>query len=137
MLFRSKEIYQRELRTSIPVIVYVAPSGARAASAGVWIAQAADVLAMAPIANIGSSTPINSTGANLPSDERRKAVNDAAAGLSALAAAHHRNAHWAVVAVTKASNLTSGEALRSNVIDAVAPSLPALLRQLEIGRAHV
>jgi membrane-bound serine protease (ClpP class) len=126
-----KEIYQRELREKIPVIVYVGPSGARAASAGVWLSQAADVLAMAPIANIGSSTPIDSSGQNLGSDLRRKVINDAAASLKALAAAHHRNTSWPVVAVTKASNLTTQQALAMNVIDAVAPSVPALLRKLD------
>jgi len=126
-----KEIYQRELRSTIPVIVYVGPNGARAASAGVWVSQAADVLAMAPIANIGSSTPIDSSGKNLGSDLRRKVINDAAASLKALAAAHHRNTSWPVVAVTKASNLTSQQALSMNVIDAISPSIPALLRKLD------
>ena len=126
-----KEIYQRELREKIPVIVYVAPSGARAASAGVWLSQAADVLAMSPISNIGSSTPIDSSGQNLGSDLRRKVINDAAASLRALAAAHKRNTTWPVLAVTKASNLTARQALAKNVIDVIAPSLPALLRQLD------
>jgi membrane-bound serine protease (ClpP class) len=126
-----KEIYQRELREKIPVIVYVAPNGSRAASAGVWLSQAADVLAMSPISNIGSSTPIDSSGQNISSDLRRKVINDAAASLKALAAAHHRNTTWPVLAVTKASNLTSQQALSMNVIDVIAPSLPALLRQLD------
>ena len=126
-----KAIYQRELREKVPVIVYVAPSGARAASAGVWLSQAADVLAMSPISNIGSSTPIDSSGANISSDLRRKVINDAAASLKALAAAHQRNTTWPVLAVTKASNLTAQQALKMNVIDAIAPSLPALLRQLD------
>jgi len=126
-----KEIYQRELREKIPVIVYVAPNGARAASAGVWVSQAADVLAMSPISNIGSSTPIDSSGQNLGSDLRRKVINDAAASLKALAAAHERNTTWPVLAVTKASNLTAQQALSMNVVDAIAPSLPALLRQLD------
>jgi membrane-bound serine protease (ClpP class) len=126
-----KEIYQRELREKIPVIVYVAPSGARAASAGVWLSQAADVLAMSPISNIGSSTPIDSSGQNIGSDLRRKVINDAAASLRALAAAHKRNTTWPVLAVTKASNLTARQALAMNVIDVVAPSLPTLLRRLD------
>ncbi len=126
-----KAIYQRELRTKVPVIVYVAPSGARAASAGVWVSQAADVLAMSPVSNIGSSTPIDSSGQNIGSDLRRKVINDAAASLRALAAAHHRNTTWPVLAVTKASNLTAQEALRMHVIDTIAPTLPGLLRQLD------
>ncbi|HJX47410.1 MAG TPA: hypothetical protein VJ375_06155, partial [Gaiellaceae bacterium] len=126
-----KTIYTAELNAKLPVIVYVSPDGARAASAGVWISQAADVLAMAPTTNIGSSTPIDSSGANLGSDLRRKVINDAAASLTALAAAHHRNTTWPAKAVRVASNLTSSEALHMNVIDLVAPSLPALLDKLD------
>src|SRR5260370_4643926 len=74
-----RSIYQKELSLKVPVIVYVAPSGARAASAGVWISEAGDVLAMSPTSNIGSSTPINSSGGNVGSDLRRKVINDAAA----------------------------------------------------------
>ncbi len=126
-----RKVYRRELSSKIPVIVYVAPDGARAASAGVWIGQAADVLAMAPQTNIGSSTPISVGGEDIQADLRRKVVNDAAASLRALAKSHGRNAAWADAAVRKASNLTAGEALEQNVIDAVAPTLPELLRQLE------
>jgi membrane-bound serine protease (ClpP class) len=126
-----KTIYTAELNAKLPVIVYVSPDGARAASAGVWIAQAADVLAMAPTTNIGSSTPIDSSGRNLGSDLRRKVINDAAASLTALAAAHHRNTTWPAEAVRKASNLTASQALRMHVIDLVAPSLPALLKKLD------
>jgi membrane-bound serine protease (ClpP class) len=126
-----KTIYTAELNAKVPVIVYVSPDGARAASAGVWIAQAADVLAMAPTTNIGSSTPIDSSGKNLGSDLRRKVVNDAAASLTALAATHHRNTTWPAKAVRQASNLTAEQALHLHVIDLVAPSLPALLDRLE------
>ncbi len=126
-----RSIYQKELASKIPVIVYVSPSGARAASAGVWIAEAADVLAMSPVSNIGSSTPIDSSGQNLGSDLRRKVINDAARSLQSLAADHHRNTKWPVLAVTKASNLTSQQALKMHVIDTIAPSLPALLKQLD------
>src|SRR5262245_41548188 len=117
-----KTIYQAELASKVPVIVYVSPEGARAASAGVWVAQAADVLAMAPTTNIGSSTPIDSSGQNLGSDLRRKVVNDAVASLTALAAANHRNTTWPEKAVRKASNLTADEALQMNVIDFVEPT---------------
>jgi membrane-bound serine protease (ClpP class) len=126
-----KTIYTAELNAKLPVIVYVSPDGARAASAGVWISQAADVLAMAPTTNIGSSTPIDSSGGNLGSDLRRKVINDAAASLTALAAAHHRNTTWPAKAVRVASNLTAEEALKMHVIDVVAPTLPALLRKLD------
>ncbi|HST18430.1 MAG TPA: nodulation protein NfeD [Gaiellaceae bacterium] len=126
-----RKIVQKELSLKIPVLVYVAPEGARAASAGVWIAQAADVLAMAPQTNIGSSTPIQGNGANIGTDLRRKVVNDAAASLRGLAKSHGRNAAWADAAVRKASNLTAREALSMNVIDLIAPTLPALLRKVD------
>jgi membrane-bound serine protease (ClpP class) len=126
-----KKIYTAELDAKLPVIVYVSPEGARAASAGVWIAQAADVLAMAPTTNIGSSTPIDSSGQNLGSDLRRKVINDAAASLTALAATHKRNTTWPALAVRKASNLTAEQALRIHVIDVVSPTLPALLKKLD------
>jgi membrane-bound serine protease (ClpP class) len=126
-----KTIYQAELASKVPVIVYVSPAGARAASAGVWVSQAADVLAMSPVSNIGSSTPIDSSGGNLGSDLRRKVINDAVKSLTALAAAHHRNTKWPERAVRVASNLTAQQALKMHVIDAIAPTLPALLKQLD------
>jgi membrane-bound serine protease (ClpP class) len=126
-----KDIYQAELDSQVPVIVYVSPAGARAASAGVWIGEAADVLAMAPQTNIGSSTPIDVGGGNIQSDLRRKVINDAAASLKTLARNHGRNEQWAELAVRKASNLTEYEALERNVIDVVAPSLPALLDKID------
>jgi membrane-bound serine protease (ClpP class) len=126
-----RTIVKHELSSKIPVIVYVSPPGARAASAGVWISEAADELAMAPATNIGSSTPIDSSGANLGSDLRRKVINDAAASLSSLAKFHGRNQAWAQLAVRKASNLPADRALQMNVIDDVSPSLPALLNKID------
>jgi membrane-bound serine protease (ClpP class) len=126
-----KTIYQAELASKVPVIVYVSPEGARAASAGVWVSQAADVLAMSPTTNIGSSTPIDSSGKNLGSDLRRKVIHDSVASLKALAATHHRNTEWPAKAVTVASNLTAQQALAMHVIDFVAPTLPALLKTLD------
>jgi membrane-bound serine protease (ClpP class) len=126
-----KEIYEAELASRIPVIVYVSPDGARAASAGVWIGQAGDILAMAPQTNIGSSTPINVGGEDIQKDLRNKVVNDAAASLKALAGEHGRNVKWADDAVRKASNLTAREALRMNVIDVIAPNLPTLLNDVD------
>jgi membrane-bound serine protease (ClpP class) len=126
-----RKIVKRELSLKIPVIVYVAPGGARAASAGVWIAQASDLLAMAPNTNIGSSTPIQGNGQNIDSDLRRKVVNDAAASLRGLAKSHGRNAAWADAAVRHASNLTAAEALQMNVIDTIAPTLPQLLDKID------
>jgi membrane-bound serine protease (ClpP class) len=126
-----RKIVQDELASRVPVVVYVSPEGARAASAGVWIGQAADILAMAPQTNIGSSTPIDSSGQDIGKDLRRKVVNDAAASLRSLAKTHGRNAKWADRAVREASNLTASEALAQNVVDLVEPSLPALLRAID------
>jgi membrane-bound serine protease (ClpP class) len=126
-----KEIYEAELASKIPVIVYVSPDGARAASAGVWIGQAGDILAMAPQTNIGSSTPISVGGEDIQEDLRNKVVNDAAASLKALAGEHGRNVKWADDAVRKASNLTAREALQMNVIDVIAPNLPSLLTRID------
>ena len=126
-----KTIYNAELNAKLPVIVYVSPDGARAASAGVWISEAADVLAMAPTTNIGSSTPIDSSGKNIEPDLRRKVINDSVASLTALAATHKRNTAWPAKAVRVASNLTASQALRMHVVDFISPSLPALLRKLD------
>jgi membrane-bound serine protease (ClpP class) len=126
-----KKIYTKELASEVPVIVYVAPPGARAASAGVWIGQAGDILAMAPATNIGSSTPINVGGEDIQKDLRRKVVNDAAASLRELARTHGRNVRWADAAVRRGENLGATEALRMNVIDVMAPTLPALLDKID------
>jgi membrane-bound serine protease (ClpP class) len=131
-----RKIVQKEIGLKIPVIAYVSPSGARAASAGVWIEEAADVAAMGTATNIGSSTPIDSSGQNLGSDLRRKVINDAVASLSALMRYHHRNAAWAAEAVRKASNLDETQAKKMNVVDVLAPTLPALLNKID-GRTTV
>ena len=126
-----ERIVKDELASKVPVIVYVWPEGGRAASAGVWIGQAADILAMAPQTNIGSSTPINVGGGDIGKDLRRKVINDAAASLRELAREHGRNVQWADAAVRKASNLGATEALQQHVIDVMAPSLPALLAKVD------
>ena len=131
-LLESKDkIVLCELSAKVPVLVWVGPDGSFAGSAGVWIAQAADYLAMAPQTNIGSSTPIDSSGGNIDSDLRRKLINHEAASLRALAQSHGRNAKWADRAVRVATNATAQEALRMNVIDAVAPTIPALLQDAD------
>jgi membrane-bound serine protease (ClpP class) len=131
-LLQSKDkIVLCELNAKVPVLVWVGPDGSAAGSAGVWIAEAADFLAMAPQTNIGSSTPIDSGGQNIGKDLRRKLINHEAASLRALAQSHGRNANWADLAVRKATNATAPEALRMHVIDAVARDLPALLRKAD------
>ena len=131
-LLQSKDkIVLCELNAKLPVLVWVGPNGATAGSAGVWIAEAADYLGMAPQTNIGSSTPIDSGGGNIGSDLRRKLINHEAATLRALAQSHGRNVQWADRAVRVATNATAPEALRMHVIDAVAPTLPSLLEQAD------
>ena len=126
-----RKIFQKELQSKIPVIVYVSPPGARAGSAGLWISEAGDVLAMAPATEIGASTPIDSSGQNIGGDLRHKVINDAVASIVGLARTHGRDTKFPALAVRKAASIPSDEALKRHVIDAVAPSLPALLRQLD------
>ena len=90
------------------------------------IGQAADLLAMAPQTNIGSSTPITTNGQDFSKDLRRKIVNDAAAYIGELAREHGRNVALAEQMVRKATNYGARDALRLHVVDAIAPTLPAL-----------
>jgi membrane-bound serine protease (ClpP class) len=122
-----REIVKSILAAPIPVVVYVAPSGSSADSAGAVIGQAADVLAMAPQTNIGSSTPIAASGEELSDDLRKKVVNDAAAYVSELAREHDRNAVAAEAMVRDAANFGAREALDKGVIDLIADTLPELL----------
>lgn len=126
-----REIIKKQLAADVPVVLFVHPAGARAASAGVFLAMAADVAAMAPQTNIGSSTPISVTGQEIPEDARRKVVNDAAAYMRALAEEHGRNGDWAESAVRRGSNLPARAALERGAIDIVAADLPQLLRQID------
>ena len=126
-----REIIEAELAAEVPVVVYVAPPGSRAASAGVFITLAADVAAMAPQTNIGSSTPIAVGGGEIPEDLRKKVVNDAAAYIREIAEEHGRNGDWAERAVRQASNIGAQEALEIGVVDVVAPDLPALLEEID------
>ena len=119
----------------VPVIVYVAPSGARAGSAGVYITYAAHVAAMAPSTNIGSATPVFLDDSGQPQDAddamTQKVVNDAVAQIRGFAEARGRNADWAEQAVREAANITAQQALELNVIDLIAPDLPTLLDQVD------
>ena len=126
-----RAIIKKEVASDVPVVLYVYPQGARAASAGVFLAMAADVAAMAPQTNIGSSTPIAAGGEEIPDDLKRKVVNDAAAYVRELAEEHGRDGDWAEQAVRRASNLGARDALRRNVIDVVAPDLPTLLDEID------
>jgi membrane-bound serine protease (ClpP class) len=124
-------IIQAELHSKVPVIVYVAPEGARAASAGAFITMASDVAAMAPTTHIGAATPIDASGQNLGSDLRRKVLHDAVAQIVGLAQSHHRNARDARLIVTNANEYTAAQALHDGLVEHVARSLPVLLDQLD------
>ncbi len=119
------------LAAQVPVVVYVAPPGSSADSAGAVIGMSADVLAMAPQTNIGSSTPITTGGEDFSDDLRRKIVNDAAAYIGELARENGRNVEEARRMVTEASNLGAREALELNVIDVIAEDYPSLFRQID------
>jgi membrane-bound serine protease (ClpP class) len=129
------DIVQDILGSKVPVVVYVAPSGARAASAGVYITYAAQVAAMAPSTNIGSTTPVflDQSGQAQGTDEAmtRKVVNDSIAKIQGLASLRGRNAEWAAGAVQRAENITADEAFSMNVVDLVAPDLLSLLNALD------
>ena len=124
-------IVKRFLAARVPVVVYVSPPGSSADSAGAVIAMAADVAAMAPQTNIGSSTPVSLQGEDISEDLRRKVVNDAAAYTAELAREHGRNARAARLMVTKAANYGARQALEIGLVDVVAPTLPALLNEID------
>jgi membrane-bound serine protease (ClpP class) len=127
----TRDIVKDMLAAPMPVVVYVSPNGARAASAGLFITQAADVAAMAPETNIGSATPISLGGGNQDEVLGRKIRNDAAAYVRALAEGHGRNGDLAERMVRAAVNVTATEAERRNLVDLVASDQQALLRELD------
>lgn len=118
------------LNSPIPVVVYVAPSGARAASAGVFITLAAHVAAMAPGTQLGAAHPVSIGGGGMDSVMAEKVTNDAAATVRTIAQARKRNVRWAEDAVRYSVSLTDREALDSNVIEIIASDLHELLGQL-------
>jgi membrane-bound serine protease (ClpP class) len=119
------------LNSKVPVIVFVYPSGARAASAGLFVAQAADVLAMAPGTNIGSAHPIDATGANLTGDLGAKVLNDAVTRVRSLAQMHGRNADWAEDAVRNSVNISAEQAVALHVADLEVTDIPSLLQAVD------
>jgi len=127
----TREMVKEITGAPMPVVAYVSPDGARAASAGVFITQAADVAAMAPQTNIGSATPI-SIGPGADNEVLgEKIENDAAAYARALAEGHGRNGELAARTVTEAENVTATEALEANLIDLIAASEDELLAKLD------
>lgn len=124
-------IVEAMLASPVPVIVYVYPPGARAASAGLFIAMAAQVLAMAPGTNIGAAHPVSSGGADIQGVEGEKILNDAAARVRSLAGLRGRNAAWAESAVRSSVSLSADEAVREKVADLSAGSLEELLAAVD------
>ena len=129
-----RDIVKDIVNARVPVVVYVSPSGARAASAGVFITMAAHVAVMAPNTAIGAAHPV-SIGAEgeegMSETMEEKVVNDAAAYIRSIAEAHGRNMEWAEKAVRESVSATEQEALELNVIDMVAPDLDSLVSQLD------
>ena len=119
------------LNSSVPVVVYVYPSGARAASAGLFVAQAADILAMAPGTNIGSAHPIDASGANLTGDLGAKVLNDAVTRVRNLATMHGRNADWAEQAVRNSVNINAEEAVKLHVADLEIADPASLMKAID------
>jgi len=129
-----REIVQNIVNAQVPVVVYVSPSGARAASAGVFVTVAAHVAVMAPNTAIGAAHPVavgTEGEAQMSEAMEEKVVNDAAAYIRSIAEAHGRNMEWAEKAVRESVSATEKEALELNVIDMVAPDLDALVTQLD------
>jgi membrane-bound serine protease (ClpP class) len=125
-----RSIVKKIISSEVPIVVYVSPSGARAASAGVFITLAAHVAAMAPGTNIGAAHPVG-VGGKMDKTMADKAVNDAAAYIKSLAERKKRNAEWAENAVRESVSITEQEALKLNVIDLVAPDLRTLLDAID------
>ena len=132
-----RDIIKRILVSEVPVVVYVAPAGSRAASAGTFIAYAAHVAAMSPGTSIGAATPVNLGGGDTGKDLARKVRNDAVSYIRSLAAQRGRNADWAEKAVREGGSLPEDEALRLHVIDYIARDLNELLRRMDGRRVTV
>jgi membrane-bound serine protease (ClpP class) len=130
----TRSIVKEMLAASVPVLVYVAPSGARAGSAGVFITLAAHVAAMAPATNIGAAHPVAGTGEEVKGAMGDKIVNDMAAFIETIAQRRGRNTEWAIQAVRKSVSITETEAHKKNVIDIIAKDINDLLAQAH-GRA--
>ncbi len=123
-----RDVIKAMLASDIPVVVYVGPSGARAASAGAFITIAAHVAAMAPGTNIGAASPV-ALGGEIDEAMRQKVVNDAAAYIEGLARQRGRNADWAIKAVREAVSISAEEAVKLRVIDFMAANLDQLLEK--------
>ena len=133
-----REMIQEITNSTLPVIMYVSPKGARAASAGTYLLYASHVAAMAPGTNLGAATPVNlmptmvtDKNATTPSALEKKAINDAMAYIKSLAELNDRNITWAMEAVKEAKSISAKDALRYGVIDLIAENTNELMNKLE------
>jgi len=131
LMTSTRGIVQAILNSEVPVVVYVSPSGAQAASAGVFVTVAADIAAMAPGTNIGAAHPVSIGGGEVPSTMDEKITNDTVAFARSIAAQRGRNGDWLEDSIRKSVSITAEEAYALNVIDLVADDLPALLKKLD------
>jgi len=125
-----REIVKLIMNSQIPVIVYVAPKGARAASAGVFVALSSNILAMAPGTNIGAAHPVSLMGGGMSKTMEEKVVNDAAAYIRSIAEKRKRNVKWAEKAVRESVSVTAEEAVKIGVADLIAEDQNELLHKI-------
>jgi membrane-bound serine protease (ClpP class) len=123
-------IVQNILASRVPVVVFVSPGGARAASAGVMITMAADIAAMAPGTNIGAAHPVGAGGQEIDDTMSEKIINDMVAQARSVAEKRGRNAEWVEDAIRESVSVTETEALKGNIIDLIANDTEDLIRQL-------
>jgi len=126
-----REIIKTIEDSEVPVVTYVAPSGARAASAGCLITLASHIAAMAPATNIGAAHPVSIGGDKVDEEMKKKVENDAVAYIKSIAKKHGRNEKWAEKAVRESVSITSEEAEKLGVIDLIAPDLTTLLKKID------
>lgn len=126
-----RDIIKAIEESDVPVITYVAPGGARAASAGCLITLASHIAVMAPATNIGAAHPVSLGGEKVDEEMKKKIENDAVAYIKSIAKKHNRNESWAEKAVRESVSITSEEALELNVIDLIAPDLITLLNKID------
>lgn len=137
LLDSTQKIVQSFLGSSVPVVVYVSPTGATATSAGCFITIAASISAMAPATTIGAAHPVSLGGNPIGGEEKtddtmkKKLENFSVSYIETIAARRHRNVEWAKSAVRESASITAEKALELKVIDLIAPDLPALLKQLD------
>ena len=125
-----RRIIQSILGSKVPVVVFVSPSGARAASAGVMITMAADIAAMAPGTNIGAAHPVGVGGKDISGKMSEKVINDMVAHAKSVAEERGRNAKWVEEAIRESVSVTETEALKDNIIDLIAKDTDDLIQQL-------